>query len=723
MLSSATQNRNQIAGHYDDHSEQLANALAGPLSTQQGNTAEAAQNSFKGGRDKSREIADKNATKGSAYAKAHQALADLRAELRTVAHDGNQDIAKIESSKLDPATKLTLISQRVIAGQTQAGQKSGEKAQDISQGIQELLRQEGIDMSAYDFMKSQGFDLSGAFGSPNEEAVTNQVKAMMDGPKQAPGQLGGAGDGGAPDGVMNFSNTQSNMTTGSNPSAGSTGPSPDSVAHVSGVQSGPSSPTSITPRPDTVGGIAPIQAIPPGALPTQAGAPRVSTPSLTPATGGVTSTLPSTGLSTGGMGTGGLGSGLSAPGLEANTPSFQPITPQQLAENFNNGFQAGAPMSAGVEALSQNAIQPHVAPQPDFAHAASYSPSTTPTAGGLFATETAQSYAPAPIAPADTTATPAAAPAMYTAAPLGAGAPAAAAPAGPLPAYGSDLRPTASAAAPAGPTPVMPTQTMPTSAAPTTAAAGGVNPTVVQKAAAPTPAPTTPTGLTESAVAATTMGATTGAAAAQRAKLDRLRTVVEAVARQQPRLRWAAGERDDGTMVLVTDLAHGWIPPHIEIPAGVRLLPPAKRRNGLEHLLHDCETIDTWTPGQFLQTDKDAAPVSMSLRARDLPDVDDLNWELTQATNWRDGLPRLAHTLAKAGIAGTGILDSESDLLTEHLTAISEKVLKSYPDAVEVAVVGNWQLLAAIAALINGEKTALNYHFAWFQALTTPGGK
>ena len=107
----------------------------------------------------------------------------------------------------------------------------------------------------------------------------------------------------------------------------------------------------------------------------------------------------------------------------------------------------------------------------------------------------------------------------------------------------------------------------------------------------------------------------------------------------------------------------------------------------------------------------------MSLRARDLPAVDDLNWELTQATNWRDGLPRLAHTLTKAGIAGTGVLDAETDLLREHLRAISDKVFKAYPESVDAATIGNWQLLAAIDALVTGQKTALNYHFAWFQAL------
>ena len=96
--------------------------------------------------------------------------------------------------------------------------------------------------------------------------------------------------------------------------------------------------------------------------------------------------------------------------------------------------------------------------------------------------------------------------------------------------------------------------------------------------------------------------------------------------------------------------------------------------------------------------------------------MDDLGWELSQATKWRDGLPRLAHTLAKAASAQTGHLDSEVQLLGDYLNSISKLVIAKYPDSLNPAQVGNWQLLATIDALINGEKTLANYHFAWFQA-------
>lgn len=105
-----------------------------------------------------------------------------------------------------------------------------------------------------------------------------------------------------------------------------------------------------------------------------------------------------------------------------------------------------------------------------------------------------------------------------------------------------------------------------------------------------------------------------------------------------------------------------------------------------------------------------------SVRARDTAAVDDLRWELAQATRWRDGLPRLAHTLARAVSARTGFLDSEAALLRDHLAAVARTVIAGYPEAVDPAQVGNWQLLATVDALVRDDQTLANYHFAWFRA-------
>ncbi|CAJ1586187.1 DUF5631 domain-containing protein [[Mycobacterium] wendilense] len=414
---------------------------------------------------------------------------------------------------------------------------------------------------------------------------------------------------------------------------------------------------------------------------------------------------------------------MNAPAFSAPSAPSTPLGPQQLADSFTRGMDVGAPMSQGTGALTQNVMDTAFRPPaatPDFAAptgGGNFSPGTTPSSGFAMA-EAAPHAGGSTGYAAHSTMAPA--PTMYAApiAPMATMAPAAPVMSGgPLPAYGADLRPAAMAAPVASSAPLPPAAAP--ASAPTSAASANAlhqqGPVVRQ---APTPAATSsvPMGLTETATAAATSGAVTGALSAEAATRTRLQNLLEAVARQEPKLRWAVGERDDGTTVLVTDLAGGWIPPHVEIPTGLTLLEPAARRNGLEALLAGAAIIETWSPGQFIPDPKDVPPAPMSLRARDLPEVDDINWELTQATNWRDGLPRLAHTLAKAGVAGTGILDTEADLLHQHLTATAESVLRAYPEA-DPNAVGNWQLLAAIDALIAQRPTTLNYHFAWFLAL------
>jgi hypothetical protein len=196
---------------------------------------------------------------------------------------------------------------------------------------------------------------------------------------------------------------------------------------------------------------------------------------------------------------------------------------------------------------------------------------------------------------------------------------------------------------------------------------------------------------------------------------------VSAVARQQPRLAWAVGDRPDETTVLTTDLASGWIPPGIELPAAVTLLSPERRRGDLETLLGEVTVAAGYTPIHHVPEEDE--PIRTSPRPRHLPEIDELGWELNQATQWRDGLPRLAHTLAKAATGGTGVLDKEVELLQGHLAEVSTRVLDAYPDRVDPHDVGNWQLLAAIDALTAGDKTAANYHLAWFQACSNAIGQ
>jgi hypothetical protein len=221
-------------------------------------------------------------------------------------------------------------------------------------------------------------------------------------------------------------------------------------------------------------------------------------------------------------------------------------------------------------------------------------------------------------------------------------------------------------------------------------------------------------GIAGKAVAAAAGGAVAGAVSADATARIRLQRIVDAVARQESRLAWAAGDRPDETTVLITDLAGGWIPPGIDIPAVVTLLEPGRRRGDLVALLGEVKMAVTHAPDRYVPEADE--PVPTSPRPRHAPEIEELGWELSSATRYRDGLPRMAHTLAKAASAGTGVDGPEVEELHRYLDEIGERVLGAYPDEVDPNEVGNWQLLAAIEALVRGDRTGANYHFAWFQA-------
>jgi uncharacterized protein DUF5631/uncharacterized protein DUF5632 len=197
---------------------------------------------------------------------------------------------------------------------------------------------------------------------------------------------------------------------------------------------------------------------------------------------------------------------------------------------------------------------------------------------------------------------------------------------------------------------------------------------------------------------------------------ERARRLLAFVVHQEPRLNWAIGDRPDGTTVLVTDLAHGWIPPGIAIPEGVRLLDPERRSGKVSALVGETRRTVTYTPGDSLGRLDDFAETKASAQPRELPAVDDLGWELSQATHWRDGLPRMVHTLARAAAAGTGVVEEEIDLLRVHLDTARYQLLIQYPN-VDPALFLNCLLLAATEGAVTGDSVAANYHLAWFQKL------
>jgi len=272
---------------------------------------------------------------------------------------------------------------------------------------------------------------------------------------------------------------------------------------------------------------------------------------------------------------------------------------------FMHALDSGAPTSPALNATPPPVtapVQPQIPTGPAISDAAA---STAPAHAPAF--DAPQATPATPISSAHTAATDSGT--TYLAGPAAASAAAPAAPVGPLPTYGSDIRPPTPVVSPptlpSGPiAPAAPSAASPSSAPVSpSAGAGGLAQPVVRQPTAAAIAHPAPAGIGEQAVAATAGGAAAGAASAQATAKARLQRLVDFVARQEPRLRWAAGDRPDGTTVLVTDLASGWIPPGIAVPSVVQLLEPGDRRGDID--LMPCLTRAAGSTSKSMVTEKE----------------------------------------------------------------------------------------------------------------------
>lgn len=197
---------------------------------------------------------------------------------------------------------------------------------------------------------------------------------------------------------------------------------------------------------------------------------------------------------------------------------------------------------------------------------------------------------------------------------------------------------------------------------------------------------------------------------------ERLNRLLEFVVRQEPRLNWAIGDRADGTTVLVTDLAHGWIPSGITLPAGVRLLEPERRSGRVAALIGETVRVVTYAPGDSLHRSVNFAATRSSVEPRTLPAIDDLASVLSAAARGRGDLPKIVPRLTQAAAAGTVVVDQEVDVLRVHLDTSRYQLLVQYPN-VNPALLLKCLLMAATEGIASGDAVSANYHLAWYQKL------
>ena len=631
-------------------------------SANEGHTADDLVFRFQQGEKHRLDLAEKYQVKADSFEKGADAIDSLREGLRGIADDYNQRIANVENSKEPEPMKVAEVEELIAEANGFAAHKAGAAVATITDAIQKILTAEGMSMSPQEFLANQGL---GTGSSGKQPSVGGDAigAGTHSGGSQGTHTVYGGGIG-----------TQSNVTGRPGAGVGAAG----------------------TGQPGAAGGTAPV-GVPTGVGGHMPGAPAVNSP------------LP---------GAGGL-----SPAAALGGPS-----PSQLGNSFATGIVTSQPAAAGAHQLSEGVMNAVGSPGNPPPQSPVVPPVSAPTMTGGVESAAAQhgsaaatsagSGAPVastggavPVTPTVVSGGPVSAPMT----PL-TGSPAT--PAGPLPAYGSDLRPPVVAA------PSMSAPTAPVSGSPvapsvsTSSSAGSPLMSTVHRTAAGRAGTGPAVPPAASALSAAT-GAVAGDATRRGAEQHRLQRLVDAVARQAPGLSWAAGLRDDGTTLLVTDIACGWVPPNVKIPVGVnRLLEPALRRSdaGVVDLLGAVTAAAVHQPNGFIAKPRPDDPALTGDRAaRSGPEVDELGPTLVEAVRRRDGLPRVAQTLAQAATRGTGVTEKEIDLLQKEQESAYHKAMDDPHDLSRVA---DWMLLAAIGALIDGHESLAHYHVAWYEAVS-----
>lgn len=158
IVANAAAECGTVAAAYQDLRDRLCQARFGPLADQVGVTADDVHDAFRRGEDHAHSIAEKNESKRAAFDSAHNAVRELRAELTSIAADGDSRIRRIEGGKDSPAAKLDSLVDVVLDCQSRASAKAAMYGQDILDAVQKVLDAEGIDQSARQFAADHGIE-------------------------------------------------------------------------------------------------------------------------------------------------------------------------------------------------------------------------------------------------------------------------------------------------------------------------------------------------------------------------------------------------------------------------------------------------------------------------------------------------------------------------------------------------------------------------------------
>ncbi len=661
----------------EQYAQDLHGEWANLAARNQGHTVDDLVSRFQEGEKQHLDLAEKYKAKADAFEKGADAIDSLREGLRGIADDYNQRIANVENSKEPAPIKAAEIQKLIAEANGFAAHKSAAAVAAITDAMQRILTAEGMSMSPGEFLKSQGV---GPATNPKSATDGGSGGSALGSQGNATGSSEGATVNGGNGNALGGRGQGSGVGSGNTATGG----------HVGGSNLGAQGEGS------GLGGVnAPIAA-PTGVSGHIPGAPGIGSP--LPAGGGLS---PAAGL-------GGL-------------------SPNQLGNSFAQGMMTGQPAAAGAHDLSQgltNAAGSATPPQPQ---APVVPPVSAPAIGASGVEPAAVDHAsgaqvatgsPAPLASTGG-AMPVAA-AMPVSTPMAPVTGGPATPAGPLPAYGSDLRPPVVTPPATVSPPTAPVSGAPVAPSPSTSpSAGSPMMSTVQRGAAAGQAGASAASPAGASALAATAGAVAGDVSSRAAEQQRLQRLVDAVARQAPGLAWAAGLREDGTTLLVSNIGCGWIPPNVKIPVGVnRLLEPALRRP-------DASVVDLLgvvtaaavhkAKGFIAKPGPDDPALTGDRVARTGPEVDELGPALVEAVRRRDGLPRIAQTLAQAATRGTGVTENEIDVLRREQQAAYQRTLE---DPHELSRAADWMLLAAIDALIAGYESLAHYHVAWYEAVS-----